>query len=464
MFVCSQAKVTVVGLGATGLSLVRFLDRRGARVCVVDGSPAASGREQLSREFPHVRFSELDVTRDALPAADFVALSPGVPRASPAIATFIEGGGEVFGDIELFARDMPEGTDVFAVTGSNGKTTTTALAGALARRARPDARIAGNIGVPILDAFDETPDCSAWILELSSFQLESTQSLAVQAAAVINVTDNHLDRYPCFLSYAAAKERIFARARRQVLNRADAWSMSMRRPALPVATFGADRPDSDADYGVDGAGRDARLAHGVRPIADVSALAISGAHNVQNALAAVALTESLAISADDQRDALQTFEGMPHRYHYVGSIDGVRLIDDSKATTVVATCAALEGAAAPVWLIAGGDGKGQQFSALARAAGMHCKSVHLIGRDAAAIAAALDVAGVPHRTFPTLQDATWQALDQAVAGDQVVLSPACASWDMFRNYTHRAEVFVNAATEWAQSHGKTLTRREGAGQ
>lgn len=461
MFVCSHAKAVVVGLGATGLSLVRFLNKRGAQVCVVDGNPSATGREQLHREFPHVDFKALDVAHDVLPASDFVALSPGVPRSSHAIARSLEAGHLVLGDIELFAREVSGKTDIFAITGSNGKTTTTALAGELAKRARADARVAGNIGIPILDALDETPDCSTWILELSSFQLESTQSLTLQSAAVINVTENHLDRYPSFFAYASAKDRIFLRTRRQVLNRADIWSMSMRRPALDVVSFGADRACRDADYGVDVCDGNTVLTRGSQLVTPVAALGVGGSHNAQNALAALALTESLDVPIHDQRDTLHRFEGMPHRYQDIGSIDGIRLIDDSKATTVVATSAALDGLAAPTWLIAGGDGKGQEFSALGEAARKRCKAVHLIGRDATAIAASLDVAGVPNRTFTTLQDATWNALDRAVPGEQILLSPACASWDMFRNYAHRAEVFVDAATEWARSRGKTLERRPG---
>lgn len=454
MFVCSQSKATVVGLGVTGLSLVRFLKKRGANVRVVDSNPSAAGREQLQSEFPDVDISTVDMTRDSLPASDFIALSPGVPRSSRAIQASADAGVAVMGDIELFAREVSSEAAVFAVTGSNGKTTTTALAGELARSVRADARAAGNIGIPILDALEETPACSTWVLELSSFQLESTESLQLQSAAVINVTDNHLDRYPSFFAYAAAKERIFARSRRQVLNRADVWSMSMRRPALDVVTFGSDRPGSARDYGVGLQQGGPALMCGDAVVSLVSDLGVRGSHNVQNALAALALTASMDIPVEQQRSTLQRFTGMPHRFQCIGSIDGVRLIDDSKATTVVATNAALEGLTVPTWLIAGGDGKGQQFSALGKTARKHCKAVHLIGRDAAAIAASLDIEGVPNRVFSTLEDATQVALDQAVAGEQVLLSPACASWDMFRNYGHRAEVFAAAASEWARVHGK----------
>ena len=461
MFECSNAKATVVGLGATGLSLVRFLRKHGASVTVEDSNEAPAALAQLQREFPEVRFQSSDLARDLLPASDFIALSPGVPRSSASIAQALATGTPVYGDIELFAREVSVEASVFAVTGSNGKTTTTALAGELAKCARSDTRTAGNIGIPILDALAETPACSTWVLELSSFQLESTDSLRLESAAVINVTDNHLDRYPSFFGYAASKERIFAHAKLQVLNRADPWSMSMRRAGVSAVSFGADRAENVGDFGVEATGATQTLMHGSTPVLATNDLRIGGAHNAQNALAALALTQSLDVSLDAQRDVLRTFAGMPHRFQSIGSIDGVNLIDDSKATTVIATAAALSGNATPTWLIAGGDGKGQAFTALGRIAAKSCKAVHLIGRDALMIASALQASGVPHRIFTTLDDATNAALDGAVAGDQVLLSPACASWDMFRNYGHRAEVFAAAAREWARSHGRTFVARGG---
>ena len=461
MFHCSNAKATVVGLGATGLSLVRFLRKRGASVTVVDSNEAPAALAQLQREFPEVTFWSSDLARDVLPASDFMALSPGVPRASASIAQALASGTPVYGDIELFAREVSVEASVFAVTGSNGKTTTTALAGDLAKCAQSDARAAGNIGIPILDALAETPTCSTWVLELSSFQLESTESLRLESAAVINVTDNHLDRYPSFFGYAASKERIFAHAKRQVLNRADPWSMSMRRTGVEAVSFGGDPSENADDFGIATIGGTQTLTHGQTPMLAVGEMGISGAHNAQNALAALALIQSLDVSLDAQRDVLRNFAGMPHRFQSIGSIDGVNIIDDSKATTVIATAAALSGNAKPTWLIAGGDGKGQAFSALGRIAAKSCKSVHLIGRDAPMIASALQASGVPHRIFTTLDDATNAALDAAVAGDQVLLSPACASWDMFRNYGHRAEVFAAAAREWARAHGRTFVARGG---
>ncbi len=459
MFRCTNAKATVVGLGATGLSLVRFLRKSGATVRVIDSNETPLALQQLRQDFPDVAFQALDLARDALPASDFVALSPGVPRASVALSSALASGIPVFGDIELFAREVSPKASVFAVTGSNGKTTTTALAAQLAKRTRSDARTAGNIGVPILDALAEAPACSTWVLELSSFQLESTESLRLESAAVINVTDNHLDRYPSFLGYAAAKERIFSHAKRQVLNRADPWSMSMRRVGCEVTSFGATPATSDCDFGVDAVGGRLALMHGQTAVLAMDEMGIGGAHNTQNALAALALVDSLEVPAEAQRDVLRNFSGMPHRFQLIGSIEGVNIIDDSKATTVIATTAALLGNTTPTWLIAGGDGKGQAFADLGRVASSSCKAVHLIGRDALLIASVLQASGVPHRIFKTLDDATNAALDGAVAGDQVLLSPACASWDMFRNYGHRAEVFATAAREWSRSHGRTFVAR-----
>ena len=459
MFHCAQSKATVVGLGSTGLSLVRFLHARGADVTVVDGSVAPAGLAQLHHEFPQVRFKSLDVTTDTLPASDLVALSPGVPRASFAISHAFTHGVPVLGDIELFAREVPASTSVFAITGSNGKTTATALASELAKCVKPDARAAGNIGVPILDALAETPVCSTWVLELSSFQLESTESLRLASAAVINVTDNHLDRYPSFFCYAAAKERVFKNAASQVLNRADAWSMSMRRPLLSVTTFGPDQAKDHTQFGIDRVAGKAALTQGNTVILCADELGVRGAHNAQNALAALALLQSLSVPLSFQRTVLRMFAGMPHRCQLIGTINGVDIIDDSKATTVVATHAALDGTAAPTWLIAGGDGKAQRFEALGAVAAKHCKSVHLIGRDAAEIARALAVHGVPHKIFASLEDATHSALDAACPGDQILLSPACASWDMFRNYGHRAQVFSAAVSDWAHQRGLDFVPR-----
>jgi UDP-N-acetylmuramoylalanine--D-glutamate ligase len=449
----------VVGLGVTGLSLVRHLRARSASVRVFDGAEHAAGASALAQEFPDVRLTRFDVERDELPACDFIALSPGVPRASVALKAAIKRGVDVLGDIELFARSVSPRARVFGITGSNGKTTTTAIAGELAKCVDARSVVAGNIGLPVLDALAAQPEAVTWILELSSFQLESTDSLELESAAVLNVTANHLDRYSSFFDYAATKARIFNRARRQVINRDDVWSNAMERNDLPCQSFGINSPQG-AHVGVRGAGAVAQVIASGDIIVDIAQLKLRGDHNIMNAMAATALMQPLAITTEQTRAVLIDFAGVAHRYQWLGRVAGVDVINDSKATTVVATASALTGNRAPTWLIAGGDGKGQRFDELAVAAA-NCRSVHLIGRDASQIAAALTARGIPHETFGSMDDAVGAALNKAKAGEVLLLSPACASWDMFRNFEHRAQVFVAAVNAWATANSETL---EGGGR
>ncbi|MGL4231877.1 MAG: UDP-N-acetylmuramoyl-L-alanine--D-glutamate ligase [Casimicrobium sp.] len=452
------AKVNVVGLGATGLSLVRFLSARGANVSVFDGDANAAGRDVLTRDFPHVSFTQFDVERDALPACDWIALSPGVPRASHALSGAQKQGKMIIGDIELFAQLNGANKPIIAITGSNGKTTTAQLTGAIAKSAGIDVCVAGNVGLPVLDAATQRPNTQAWVLEVSSFQLESTSSLECDTATVLNVTANHLDRYPSFFAYAASKERIYARAKRQVVNRDDAWSSSMRRFHGDARSFGASEPQRDDEFGLRKKSSRVALCKGARDIVDSDTLRLRGTHNLMNAMAALALTDSLNVSDDAIRSALTSFEGVAHRYEWLGQVTGIDVINDSKATTVVATTAALNGTQTPVWLIVGGDGKGQSFDDLASAAAKSCRAVHVIGKDADAICAALSTCGVSHRKFASLEDAVTAALDAAKQGDTLLLSPACASWDMFRNFEHRAQVFADTVTAWAKARGAALSK------
>lgn len=445
--------VNVVGLGATGLSLVRFLHARGAKLRVFDSNVHAAGRTRLATEFPTLPFAQIDLAHDALPIADMIALSPGVARSSPAIFNAITFGTDVVGDIEIFARECRANEAIYAITGSNGKTTTASISGALALEAESTAKIAGNIGLPVLDAIVEFPQTRTWVLELSSFQLESTRSLNCECVTVLNVTENHLDRYPSFFAYAASKARIFKRAKRQAINRDDPWSASMRNFAGECVSFGKSAPRNQFEVGV----RAGAITRGETSVIAIDELSIRGEHNVMNAMAAVALTASLALSNTQIENALRGFAGVAHRYEWLGDIDGVSIINDSKATTVVATVAALNGSDAPTWLIAGGDSKGQAFTGIADAAS-GCRGVHLIGRDATAIAAALAAKGVAHTRFDAFEDAIIAALDQAKPGDRVLLSPACASWDMFRNFEHRAELFAAVVRAWAAAKGRVLSK------
>ncbi len=453
------ATVNVVGLGATGLSFVRHLRARGARVAVFDGDAKPSGIDVLRRDFPEVAHTQFDVHTEMLPSSDWIALSPGVPRASHALKTAITSGVEVLGDIELFAREFKEKGDLIAITGSNGKTTTALLTGAILRDAGIENRVAGNVGLPVLDAAADASAPRVWVLEISSFQLESTTALHGHTATVLNVTANHLDRYESFFAYASAKARICQGAKRYVANRGDIWSRSMKPLREGSLSFGLDAPKDASEFGLtDSRNNSTCISKGAVPIAGIDELRIRGTHNVLNAMAALALADSFAVSEESARQTLRTFAGAAHRYEWLGKIRGVDVINDSKATTTVATIAALTGSTSPVWLIAGGDAKGQSFDEFARHAAQHCRAVHLIGKDADAISAALAVNGVSHRKFATLEDAVASALGAANSGDTLLLSPACASWDMFQNFEHRARAFESAVRAWAVAHGAEFAK------
>jgi UDP-N-acetylmuramoylalanine--D-glutamate ligase len=346
---------------------------------------------------------------------------------------------------------------VLAITGSNGKSTVTAMAGDMCRAAGLTTLVAGNIGLPVLDALaasesdDEMPQ--AYVLELSSFQLESTESLRPAAATMLNLSEDHLDRYDGMAGYAAAKARIFNGDGRQVLNRDDRWSMGMALPSRETSTFGLGVPGNDTEWGIRTSGGAHWLAQGARCLMPIDELPVAGLHNAANALAALALVRAIELPEVPLLEALRHYQGLPHRVQKVAEIGGVAFFDDSKGTNVGATVAALNGLAQSVVLIAGGDGKGQDFSPLAPAVARHARSVVLIGRDAGMLAHALASCGVPLVRAHDMDDAVQAAFKASRPGDAVVLSPACASYDMFRNYVHRAEVFVRAVTRL--SEGRT---------
>jgi UDP-N-acetylmuramoylalanine--D-glutamate ligase len=320
----------------------------------------------------------------------------------------------------------------------------------MCRRAGLKTVVAGNIGLPVLDALMETehsdePD--VYVLELSSFQLETISSLHLNAATVLNISEDHMDRYASVASYAAAKARIFLHAKVQVINREDAtvWAMANRRAT--VYTFGLGSPSKDREWGLIGIGDQRCLAEGQQRLIPAAELSISGLHNAGNALAALALSRALDLPYAPLLDALRTFKGLPHRVEKVAVIGGVTYFDDSKGTNVGATLAALSGMGVPVVLIAGGDGKGQDFSPLKDMVAKHARAVILIGRDAPLIESAICASQVPVEHASNLREAVQRAGKLAVPGDAVLLSPACASFDMFRNYVHRAEAFINAVME-----------------
>jgi UDP-N-acetylmuramoylalanine--D-glutamate ligase len=442
----------VLGLGLTGFSLARFLASRGARVRVADTRPAPPFAGALAARLPGVSLATGPVTEATLAGADLIAISPGLAQSTPAVAAAAARGVELAGDVELFARELPADQKVLAVTGSNGKTTVTALTGALCAAAGLATVVAGNIGEAVLDVLERivaSGEGHAWpdvlVLELSSFQLETTASLRPTAATVLNVTDNHLDRYSGIDAYGAAKARIFAGGGMQVLNRDDPRSLAMRLPGRAVETFGNGVPYAEGEWGLVSRradGGEVWLARSGALLAPVADLALIGAHNAQNALAALALTSAVAKIARPVIAALTRFEGLPHRMQRIAEAGGVLYVDDSKATSVAATNVALEGLGRPVVLIAGGDGKGQDFSPLAASVARHCRAVLLIGRDAPRIGEVLRAAKVPVETTGTLDAAVARAVAVAQAGDAVVLSPACASLDQFESYVERGRRFA----------------------
>jgi len=381
-------------------------------------------------------------------------ISPGLAKDQAPIRDAVARGVELVGDIELFARALPRGQKLLAITGSNGKTTVTALTGKLLHAADLTTTALGNIGEPVLDALVAYERGMAWpdvfVLELSSFQLETTSSLEPTAAAVLNVTENHLDRYAGIDEYAAAKARIFAGGGEQILNRDDPRSLAMRLPGRVVQSFGGGIPEGENDWGLVQSKGALRLARGGALLLAANELALVGRHNLLNALAALALASTVAKLDARVLSALAAFPGLPHRMERVAEIAGVLFVNDSKATTVAATLAALEGIARPAVLIAGGEGKGQDFTALKAGVDARCRAVVLIGRDAPAIAAAISGVKPAIEFAPALEVAVARAVARAQPGDAVLLSPACASLDMFRDYVERGERFKAAVAAHAQ--------------
>ncbi|HEX8740951.1 MAG TPA: UDP-N-acetylmuramoyl-L-alanine--D-glutamate ligase [Casimicrobiaceae bacterium] len=438
-------RALVLGLGSTGLSTARYLARHGALVRVADTRTEPPQQDALARVLPDVPIERGPFTSATFDGAELIAISPGIAKREPAIEEAVAAGAELVGDVELFARALPADQKVLAVTGTNGKTTVTALIGALTRAAGLSTVVAGNIGNPVLDEITRCEEGTLWpsvfVLELSSYQLETTSSLAPVAATVLNVSANHMDRYSGIADYASAKARIFAHAAVQVLNRDDPIVRLMRRPGRVVQTFGAGVPLSEEEWGLVERGGTTWLASGGDLIMETSRLALVGRHNAMNALAALALACAVAKRSRAMHEALANFRGLPHRMTPIADAEGILYIDDSKGTTVTATQVALEGVGRPVVLIAGGDGKGQSFAPLRPSVDRACRAVLLIGRDAGDVARGLAGTTVPVEMAGTLEVAVARATEIARPGDAVLLSPACASLDQFRDYVERGTRF-----------------------
>jgi UDP-N-acetylmuramoylalanine--D-glutamate ligase len=440
----------IVGLGVTGLSCARYLLGHGWKVCVTDTREDPPGRAALAKLAPDItmRFGGLDAS--LLDDAVCVVASPGVPLSEPFFVEARRRGITIVGDIELFAvaADAP----VVGITGTNGKSTVTTLVGRMAERAGVRVRVGGNLGEPALDLLSasqaDAQPTELYVLELSSYQLEATSSLDLRAATVLNVTPDHLDRYASIGEYAAAKARIFARCDTAVINLDDPLVAAMPHNAARVVGFSLhDAPGADYTVAVRAGGKPWLVARG-EPLMPVESMRLSGLHNAANALAALALGEAIGLPLRSMLEELTSFAGLPHRSQWVADVGGVRYVDDSKGTNVGATLAAVAGMAGPLIVIAGGDGKAQDFTPLREAFRGKVRCVVLIGRDAPAIENVLHDVCATQRSA-SLPEAVRAAAQVARPGDTVLLSPACASLDMFRNYAHRGDVFNSAVRELA---------------
>ncbi|WP_019141990.1 UDP-N-acetylmuramoyl-L-alanine--D-glutamate ligase [Noviherbaspirillum massiliense] len=488
--------VLVLGLGESGLAMAQWLARCGATLRVADTRSAPERLATLQAAVPQVEFIGGPFAPALLEGINFVALSPGL-APNRELADLIPAAEEknipLWGEIELFAQALAAlraerdyRPKLIAITGTNGKTTVTSLTGLLCQRAGLDVKIAGNISPAALDvlrsALDSDALPQAWVLELSSFQLHATYSLQADAATVLNITQDHLDWHGDMEAYGAAKARIFGTHTVRVLNRDDPRVMQMASPLAPLATFGADEPDQSDSFGLlddngmqwlavavaseDGEKRrrkkdNAEVSVMVNRLMPADALKIRGQHNAVNALAALALCRAVGLPMAPLLHGLRDYRGEPHRVEVVATIGDVEYYDDSKGTNVGATVAALNGlglerGGARLVLIAGGDGKGQDFSPLAEPVAKYVRAVLLIGRDASAIRAALAQSGIELIDCASLEEAVQRAAEVAQAGDAVLLSPACASLDMFRNYAHRAQVFIDTVREVALARGEVL--------
>jgi UDP-N-acetylmuramoylalanine--D-glutamate ligase len=496
----------VLGLGESGLAMARWLARDGAAVRVWDSRAEPPQAAGLREHVPQAELMSGPLDAGALAGVDRVFKSPGLAPGDERIATVLAAAHAarlpVQGELELFAAALESlratadyAPKVIAVTGTNGKTTTTALTTLLVERSGKRVAAAGNIGPTMLqtlaDAIDAGPAESlrerlpeVWVLELSSFQLAGSDASGFEAdaAALLNVSEDHLDWHGSMADYAAAKARVFGTRATIVVNRDDAGVMRLvpapktlptkkgrvaKVVARRVVTFGSGMPTRAADWGlavendmawlVRAQGDEAANVGGeivVQHLMPADALRIRGRHNALNALAALALASAIGCPLAPMLHALREYRGEPHRVEYVASVNGVDAFDDSKGTNVGATEAALVGlgserAPAKLVVILGGDGKGQDFAPLAAPLARYARAAVTIGRDAAAIERIAGQADIPFERCETLEAAVRAAFARAQPGDAVLLSPACASLDMFRNYAHRAEVFVKTVGELA---------------
>lgn len=434
----------VIGLGKTGLACARFLHRNGIRFAVVDSRQNPPGADELAAEMPEVTLTCGEFDADFLCTADELYVSPGVAISDSAIQIAAKKGVKLSGDIDLFCRNVS--APIIAITGSNAKSTVTTLVGEMAAEAGLNVGVCGNIGTPVLEMLEQ-PEKDIYVVELSSFQLETTNDLRAEVATVLNISPDHMDRYETIQDYYQAKHRIFRGARNAVINRDDALTAPLLPKGVSVSAYHLGKPDLKL-FGVLEDSGEQFLGLGRDKILPISELKIRGKHNVANALASLALGKAAGLPLDAMVQALKKFPGLEHRCQWVSDHQGVSYFNDSKGTNVGATVAALVGLGdtlpsdARIVLIAGGVGKGADFSELGQPVTQYCREVVFIGEDGERLAAACG--NVRTEAAVDMSDAVLKASKVALDGDIVLLSPACASFDMFSGFPERGETFVTA--------------------
>ncbi|MEE9493297.1 MAG: UDP-N-acetylmuramoyl-L-alanine--D-glutamate ligase [Gammaproteobacteria bacterium] len=441
-----QPRTLIVGLGKTGLSCARFLSAQGVDVAVVDSREHPPGHDVLAKELPEVPVFLGSFEQTVFDRAERIILSPGVPLNTQEVVAARERGCEVIGDIELFARYVQ--APVIAITGSNGKSTVTTLLASMAQEARLEVRAGGNLGTPALDLLCATePDL--YVLELSSFQLETVVSLKPVASVVLNVSPDHMDRYTSLKEYAAVKQTIYRNVQHAIINRDDALVVATDVSA-EMCSYGLSAPESDLDFGVREKDGEIWLVRGQEALLRAEQLRIPGRHNISNALAALALGDAAGFPLSAMLTAITNFRGLEHRTQWVAESDSVRWYNDSKATNIGAALAAIQAIKGPIVLIAGGQGKGADFQELADGIGTQLRAAVLLGEDADRIGGALG-SRVDCHYVSSMQRAVSCASRLARSGDAVLLAPACTSFDMYRDYAQRGDEFVREVEKLVRS-------------
>lgn len=441
----TETDIVIIGLGETGYSCVEYFVEKGIDITVLDTRTHPPKLEDFNKQYSHIPLYLGEFPKNVLEHIKTLVISPGFSIDHPAFQNALSKKVEVIGDIEIFAK--VNSAPVIAITGSNGKSTVTTLVGEMAKAAGIRTNVGGNLGQPALSLLKNQPECV--VLELSSFQLETTHSLKTQVSTILNICPDHLDRYPNMEAYIAAKQRIFQNTDQIVVNRKDSGLIHgvPGIEELRCLSFGLDALPEEEAFGLITQDHEPWLSKGLEPLIPVSSLKLFGRHNVENALAALAIGFAAGFSMDAMLKVLKTFKGLPHRCEWVCEADGVQWINDSKGTNVGATVAAIQGLATDIpgkWvLIAGGLGKNADFSPLIPLVKDHCRAVILIGEAANELKMLLSPVCLCLNAND-MPEAVMLAKEQTKVGDGVLLSPACASWDMFRNFEERGNIFKNA--------------------